>query len=66
MAIGNYLTTEEVAERLGVTTGRVRQFHTEGRLPSVKVGPVLLFEKSAVAAFQRQDRPNGRPRKQTS
>lgn len=33
-----YLTTKEVAERLGVTVGRVQQFVAEGRLPAVKIG----------------------------
>lgn len=61
VAIENHLTAIEVADRLGVTPGRVRQFHTEGRLRAVKVGPLLLFERSAVEAFARQDRPQGRP-----
>ena len=62
VAIGNHLTAIEAAEILGVTPGRVRQFHTEKRLVGVKVGPLLLFERSKVEAFARKDRPEGRPK----
>ena len=61
VAIENHLTVSEVADLLGVTPGRVRQFHTERRLLAVKVGPLLLFERSKVEAFASKDRPQGRP-----
>lgn len=32
------LTTQEVAEKLGVTAGRVRQMIIDGQLPATKMG----------------------------
>jgi excisionase family DNA binding protein len=32
------LTTQQVAERLGVTAGRVRQMIVDGQLPATKMG----------------------------
>lgn len=63
MAIGTFLTTAEVADSLGVTPIRVRQFHREGRLTGARVGSVLLFPKDEVANFKRKKRPTGRPPK---
>lgn len=66
MAIGTLLTTEEVAKRLGVSVGRVRQFVSEGRLQyAQKIGPALLFDRDLVEAFAKTPRPTGRP-KQTA
>lgn len=62
VAIGNHLTTGDVAERLGVSRGRVRQFHVRRQLVGEKVGTILLFPKSAVEAFASRHRPNGRPK----
>lgn len=63
MAIGNYLTTEEVADELGVTPGRVRQFVTEERLkPREKIGQVLFFDKIDVQKFATLPRKTGRPK----
>ena len=36
--IEEYLTTTEVAEKLGVTVGRVRQMVANGQLPATKIG----------------------------
>lgn len=55
------LTTEEVAERLGVSPGRVRQFVSQERLSAVKEGRSLLFEDDEVSRFERQQRNPGRP-----
>jgi hypothetical protein len=63
MAIGNYLTTEEVAEKLGVTPGRVRQFVYDDRLkPKEKIGQVLFFDKDEVQKFAKLPRKTGRPK----
>lgn len=63
MAIGTLMTTEEVAKRLGVSPGRVRQFNVEGRLPhDRKVGPLLFFDREIVEAFAKEPRPTGRPK----
>ena len=34
----SFLTTQQVAERLGVTAGRVRQMIVDGQLPATKMG----------------------------
>lgn len=64
MAIGNLLTTEEVAEELGVTPGRVRQFVTDERLKiAQRVGHILLFERELIEKFRDIPRPAGRRKK---
>lgn len=55
------MTTEEVAEQLGVSAARVRQFVSEGRLSAEREGRSLLFESSDVEAFASQERSTGRP-----
>jgi excisionase family DNA binding protein len=60
--VGEFLTTAEVAKILGVTDGRVRQFHREERLKSAaKVGIQLLFDRESVEEFSRIPRNDGRP-----
>lgn len=62
MAIGKYLTTEDVAKKLGVTPGRVRQFVYEERLEfSEKIGQVLFFDPDKVDEFAEKPRKTGRP-----
>ncbi len=64
MAVGNLLTTAEVAALLGVSTMRVSQFVAEERLlPRQRVGTAMLFEKKDVAAFAKKPRKRGRPAK---
>lgn len=60
MAIGNFLTTEDVARVLRVSVGRVRQFVMERRLiPLQKVGSVLFFDPAQVDAFSKIPRRPG-------
>jgi excisionase family DNA binding protein len=54
-----YLTTKEVAERLGISVGRVKQLVAEKRLPAVKVGHTNLIKEDDL--IQIKDRQNGRP-----
>lgn len=67
MTIGsNLLATFEVAEILGVTESRVRQFVSEGRLePETRLGINLLFSPKAVAEFAKRPRLTGRPKKES-
>lgn len=59
-AVDNFLTTTEVAERLGVTPGRVRQLVADGVLPVTKFGPVNMVKEGDLKLVQ--DRPGrGRP-----
>ena len=58
--VDNYLTTTEVAERLGVTPGRVRQLVADGVLPVTKFGPVNMVKESDL--HLAENRPGrGRP-----
>lgn len=56
-----YLTTKEVAEKLGVSVGRVKQFVAEKRLPATKIGNTNLIKKEDLIFVE--DRLNGRPPK---
>ncbi len=56
-----YLTTKEVAEKLGVSVGRVKQFIVEKRLPATKVGHTNLVKEEDLKLVQ--DRKTGRPLK---
>lgn len=61
MAIGNFLTTKDVATRLGVTVGRVRQFVMAQRLvPLKKIGNLLFFDPEHVNEFAQKERRPGR------
>lgn len=63
MAIGNFLTTDEVADELGVSPGRVHQFVTDGRLKiSQRLGNILLFDRKDVEKFGEIPRIPGRPK----
>lgn len=54
------LGTAEAAERLGVSTNRVRQLIATRQLPAVKIGRNFVLKVEDVEAFLRQ--PPGRPR----
>lgn len=55
------LTTAEAAERLGVSTARVRRLVLDGRLPAEKFGRDLVIYEADVKAFERLK--GGRPPK---
>lgn len=59
MNIPPLLTTRQVAERWGVTHGRVRQLVTQGRLKSIKIGRSRYLQEDDVEKFER--RKVGRP-----
>ncbi len=64
-----YLTTAEVAERLGVSHVRVRQFVSQGRIPSILKGKTRLIRASDVHLIESRGPggwPKGKPRKKTS
>ncbi|HSK73944.1 MAG TPA: helix-turn-helix domain-containing protein [Pyrinomonadaceae bacterium] len=61
MSLEGFLTTKEVAEKLGVSVGRVQQFIAEGRLPAIKVGQTNLVKESDLELVE--DRKTGRPPK---
>ena len=53
MALADYMTTQDVADLLEVTDGRVRQLVMEGRLRPLqqKFGPALIFEREYIEKF---------------
>jgi excisionase family DNA binding protein len=55
------LTTNEVAERLGVTVQRVHQFIKDERLPAQKMGRDYLIDEDDLKRVA--DRHTGRPPK---
>lgn len=61
MSVEGFLTTKEVAEKLGVSVGRVQQFIAEGRLPATKIGQTNLVKESDLKLVR--DRKTGRPAK---
>jgi excisionase family DNA binding protein len=55
------ITTNEAAERLGVSAARVRRLVLDGRLPAEKFGRDLVINESDLKAFERLK--GGRPPK---
>lgn len=55
------LTTRQVAERLGVTAGRVRQMIIDGQLPAIKMGRDNFIKESDLRFVK--NRKVGRPPK---
>ncbi len=55
-----YLTTKQVAEKLGVSVGRVQQLVAEKRLPAVKMGRDNFIKECDLELVK--DRKNGRPK----
>ena len=57
-----YLTAKQVAEKLGVSAGRVRQLVAENRLPATKFGNSLMILESDLELV-RERKKTGRPPK---
>lgn len=55
------LTTQQAAEKLGVTAGRVRQMIVDGQLPAVKMGRDNFIKESDLKLVE--GRKVGRPSK---
>lgn len=60
MSLEGFLTTKEVAEKLGVSVGRVQQLIAEERLPATKIGQTNLVKENDLKLVQ--DRKTGRPK----
>ena len=56
-----WLTTQQAADELGVTAGRVRQMIVDGQLPTMKFGHVHMIKHSDLKLVE--DRKPGRPPK---
>jgi excisionase family DNA binding protein len=55
------MTTSEAAERLGVSTARVRRLVLDGRLPATKFGRDLVIEESALTSLEKL-KPGPKPK----
>lgn len=62
--MNDLLTTNDVAQELGVSRIRVLQLIGEGRLAAEKMGRDWVIKREALAAVK--DRKMGRPRKEES
>lgn len=60
--IEGYLTTREVAEKLKVSEGRVRQLIAEKRLPTTKIGNSNVIKETDLELVRNRQR-TGRPPK---
>ncbi|HEX7176783.1 MAG TPA: helix-turn-helix domain-containing protein [Pyrinomonadaceae bacterium] len=56
-----FLTTKQVAERLGITPRRVQALVTAGRLPATKFGRDYLIKEKDLKLVE--ERKVGRPKK---
>jgi excisionase family DNA binding protein len=56
-----WLTTQQAAEALGVTAGRIRQMIVDKQLPTAKFGHIHMIKKSDLKLVE--DRKVGRPPK---
>ena len=56
-----HLTVSQAAERLGVTSERVRQFIRAGRLRSTRFGDWIAIEVSDLERFAARPRKVGNP-----
>ena len=55
-----YITTTEAAERLGISSARIRQLVVSGKLPAQKFGPVNMVKVADLELIRH--RPSaGRP-----
>jgi excisionase family DNA binding protein len=62
------LTTQQVAEKLGVTAGRVRQMILDGQLPATKMGRDNFVREAdlKLVAERKVGRPSKTAKKKTS
>jgi excisionase family DNA binding protein len=57
-----YITTTEAAERLGISSARVRQLVLSGKLPATRFGPVNMVREADLSLVRNRPAA-GRPPK---
>lgn len=62
LKIPGYMTTDEVAERLAISAGRVRQLVAAGTLPHEKVGNSNFIPVEAVEEYAKNRPAAGWPK----
>ena len=63
MTLKDWLTTQEVAEILGLSEQRVRAIAQSKQLPSTRKSRFYLFRRRDVEEFKDLERKSGRPTK---
>jgi excisionase family DNA binding protein len=58
-----YVTVAQAAQQSGLSAGHLERLLRQGRLAGIKPGHDWLVRPSAVAAYLKERRPPGRPRK---
>lgn len=58
-----FLTTQEAADRLGISRRRINDFINEGRLPAQKIGRDYLINEKDLKLVE--ERKPGRPHKES-
>src|ERR1700743_809852 len=61
MELGDVLTVQQSAERLGLPAQRVRELVQRGELAGERVGPIWMISTSDVERMRLRNRPVGRP-----
>lgn len=61
-----YITTTEAAERLGISSARVRQLVLSGKLPATKFGPVNMVKETDLALVKNRPAAGRPPKAQTN
>ena len=59
----NLVTTKKAADRLGVTTRRIRAMIDAGIIPATKIGRDWMVDPEDIEAVRNTPRPPGRKRK---
>jgi excisionase family DNA binding protein len=59
--VPHLLTIDQLAEHLGITTRHVRRLVAKRRVPYVKVGWLVRFDRDEITAWLDQHRVPGRP-----
>ncbi len=57
-----YVTTKELAERLGISSTRVRQMILNKQIKAEWIGQMKVIPESEAKRIEQIDRPTGRPR----
>ena len=61
---GDWMTVSEAAQALKVSTRRIHQLISEGRMEAEKVGRDVFVRRRSVDVLAGQTRRRGRPRKE--
>lgn len=60
--VGNWITVDEAAKRLGMTTQGVRHLVSRKQIDGYRFGRALAFLDIDVEKFATKEQPTGRPR----